>query len=494
MADPSASLGKLYNNSPPPGTCFMNHLALSLVVAVVAFAPGAVSGADPAFLPDVAPVLVGRCASCHGGVKARGDYKLHTFGDLLKPGASDAKPIVSGKPLESELYRRLVATDPKERMPPGDDPLSAAEIATVKAWITAGGTFDGKDSSAALKSILPPRKHPAPPEKYPATAPVFALAFSPDGKELAAGGVNEVTIWDSATGKLRRRLPKLPARIHAIAYSADGKSLLVGGGTTGEYGEVCLADAQTGERVRVFGTFDDVILAASFAADGKTLAAGSADRTTRAYSVADGAELWRSALHADWITGVAFSPDGKWVATSSKDRTVKVLEAATGKLFTTYNGHRRQYAPHAGQFEVYGVAFDSTGTAFSVGGGAAVRAWDPVKTREENGSAADMEERFKNAGHSRYLDFPAGKPAFALTLGAGQVFTAGGDRAVRQHATGTGKLVREFTGHADWVYALATHPGTERLASGAFDGEVRIWNTKTGDSVTTFTAAPGYTK
>ncbi len=465
--------------------------SIAIVLIVCTSAP-AFAG-DPAFLSDVAPVLVSRCVSCHNGAKARGDYKLNTFDNLLQPGASGAAALVPGKPDESELYKRLVSTEPKERMPPGDDALSADEIAAVKRWIAVGGKFDGADRTATLKSILPPRKHPAAPEKYPVAAPVFALAFSPDGKELAASGVNEVTVWDAANGKLLRRLARLPARIHALTYSADGKHLLIGGGSAGEYGEVALVDAKTGERVRVFGTFDDIVLSVAFSSDGKTVAAGSADRTARGYRF-DGAELWRASLHSDWITGVAFSPDGKWVATASKDRTVKVLEAGTGKLFTTFNGHRRQYAPHVGQFEVYAVAFDSTGTALSVGGGAAIRAWEPVKTQDENGSAADMEERFKKAGHTRYLEFPAGKPVFALALGGGHAFSTGGDGVLREHDIASGKLVREYAKHTDWLYAVAVHPENARVASGGFDGTVRVFDTKTGDAVTRFVAAPGLAK
>ena len=462
-----------------------------LAILFALLMPGAVRAADPTFLSDVAPVLVSRCVSCHGGVKARGDFKLDTLANLLQPGASGSASIVPSKPEESELFRRLVANDPKERMPPGDDPLSADDILAIKKWIAAGGKVDGIDRIASLKSLLPPRKHPAPPEKYPAPAPIFALAFSPDGKELAASGVNEVTIWDPANSKLLRRLPRLPARIHALGYTDDGKHLLVGGGTAGEYGEVALVDAASGERVRVYGTFDDIVLSVAFSSDGKSLAAGSADRTTRGYRTSDGSELWRASLHSDWITGVAFSPDGKWLATASKDRTVKVLEAGTGKLFTTFNGHRRQYAPHVGQFEVYAVAFDPAGTAFSVGGGAAIRAWNPVKTQDENGSAADMEERFKQAGHTRYLEFPAGKPAFALALGGGYTFSAGGDGVLRQHNLASGNLIVEYPKHADWIYSVAVHPDASRVATGGFDGGVRVWDFRKSEPVATFQAAPG---
>src|SRR5207244_2765064 len=133
----------------PTRTGRMNRFRVLLVLTVLS-SPATASAADPAFLPDVAPVLVSRCVSCHNGAKARGDYKLNTFENLIQPGASGANMVVPGKPDESELYKRLVSTDPKERMPPGDDALSAEEIAAVKRWIAVGGKFDGADRAASL--------------------------------------------------------------------------------------------------------------------------------------------------------------------------------------------------------------------------------------------------------------------------------------------------------------------------------------------------------
>ena len=104
-----------------------------------------------------------------------------------------------------------------------------------------------------LRSILPPRVHPAPPEIYRAAAPVFALAFAPDGKELAVGGYNEVTIWDAASGRLLRRIKGLPQRIHALAFNRAGDQLLVGGGVPGEYGELSLVDPGSAPKIRTFG-------------------------------------------------------------------------------------------------------------------------------------------------------------------------------------------------------------------------------------------------
>ena len=51
-------------------------------------------------------------------------------------------------------------------------------------------------------------------------------------------------------------------------------------------------------------------------------------------------------------------------------------------------------------------------------------------------------------------------------------------------------LVREYKGHGDWVYAVDYHPATGRVASGAFDGEVRVWDAATGECACRFQAAP----
>jgi WD40 repeat protein len=105
-----------------------------------------------------------------------------------------------------------------------------------------------------------------------------------------------------------------------------------------------------------------------------------------------------------------------------------------------------------------------------------------------------MEERFKKAGHTRYLEYPASKPVFAMALGGGRVFTAGGDGALREHDIASGKLLREYAKHTDWLYAVAVHPGAGRVATGGFDGTVRVFDTKTGSAVTNFVAAPSFTK
>lgn len=442
--------------------------------------------AEVSFMRDIAPVLQRRCTGCHGAKKSKGNYRLHTFDYLMKA-------VVSGKPDESDLFLLLVGEDSESRMPQKDDALSATDIETIRSWVEQGASFDGESPTRSFKSQAFPRTHPASPAAYRVPVPIMAMAYSNDGVELAVAGHHEVTIWDPETGSLLRRVTKLPLRIQSMTWLPGGRRLVVGGGTAGEYGELSLIDTVTGERLTVLDTFEDLVLGVGIDRHGERLAAVSADRTVRAYDLESGNRLWQSNVHSDWATSVAYSADNRFVISTSKDETVKVLTATDGKLFTTYNGHRRNFGNHRGRFKVFAGCFDPvSGLALSVGEGKAIRVWDPVKAKEENGTAGDMEERFYKPGHTRHVPHDFKGSAFALAVDADSIYTAGSDGLIRVFEFASGKQRLEMKGHHDWIYALALSSSTKRLATGAHDGEVRVWNTKDGALIRSFVAAPGY--
>ena len=420
-----------------------------------------------------------------------GGYRAHTFQAFARPGASKQPAVVAGKAAASRLYQLLTVKN-AARMPKNDDPLSAEQISLVRRWIDEGAKFDGADANAALGSLLGPRQHPASPAAYRMSVPVLSVAFAPGGKELLTSGYYEVNVWNPTTGALIRRLQHLPQRIQALSYSPDGKQLLLAGGTPGEYGEVALVDPATGKRSQVLDTFPDIVLAAAFSRDGKLVAAGAANAEVRVYEVATGKRLWSSKVHSDWVTGVSFSPDSRFLASSSKDMTVKVYEVKDGGLFTTYTGHNRNFGKHKGQYPVFAVRFTGDQlTACSAGGGAVLQLWDPLKASLENGTAADMEERFAKESHARYIEHGFTKEVFALQVRDGQVFAASADGTVKQFDLTTLKAVRTYPGLSDWAFGVDFDPASHLVAAGTYGGEVRVWSTETGEPVVTFKAQPG---
>ena len=117
------------------------------------------------------------------------------------------------------------------------------------------------------------------------------LAWSPDGKKLAVGGLDGSTrICDIA----RRHEPVTLAghrdMVTALAWSPDSSRLAVGGGDEmGGLDEpettVRVWDVSAREVVLTFQDHADVVSALAWSPDGKRLATAGVDRTVRQYAV-----------------------------------------------------------------------------------------------------------------------------------------------------------------------------------------------------------------
>jgi RNA polymerase sigma factor (sigma-70 family) len=105
---------------------------------------------------------------------------------------------------------------------------------------------------------------------------IYAVAFSPDGKFLASGGLDKtVRLWDLATGKELRRFEGHKESVRFVAFSPDGRSLVSGGDDK----TVRLWEVATAKERRCLVGHRGYVRTGAFSADGKTLATGSADTT-----------------------------------------------------------------------------------------------------------------------------------------------------------------------------------------------------------------------
>ena len=111
--------------------------------------------------------------------------------------------------------------------------------------------------------------------------------------------------------------------------------------------------------------------------------------------------------------------------------------------------------------------------------------------QQESGSAADQEDRFVKQGHERYIEHGFTKEVYGLIAQEGHVFASSADGMIKEFDVSTLKEVRAYKGHTDWVFALDADVSSHRLVSGAYNGEVRVWDTQTGQCLLTFKAMPG---
>jgi tricorn protease-like protein len=428
--------------------------------------------APPSFMKDVAPLFVQNCIACHNGRKAESKYNMTTFAALAKGGqVGEGITLEPGKPEESYLVE-LLAHDADPRMPYKLDPLPKEQIAVIERWVKEGAKYDGDRPDEDWVALLHRRTPVAIPEKYPAVVPITALYLAPDGKNVVASGYHELTAWSVPEGTLGKRVQGLPERVYEVAASPDGKWLATAAGDPGQFGSAVLWSVKedgTIERAKDLTETSDAVFAVAFSPDSKRLATAGADRAIRIYEVEGGKLVATIEDHADWILDLAYSPDGKRLATASRDKTSKVFDAEKNEALVTFPGHAQT---------VHAVVFSPDGKlVLSAGEDNQIRVWNPD----------DEAKQTKTIGGF-------GGPVFRLALSPdGKTLAAcSSDKTVRLFEPG-GKAIKTLEGHKDWVYTLAFAKDGARLASGGWDGEVRVWNVADGALVGAFVAAPGFT-
>lgn len=113
---------------------------------------------------------------------------------------------------------------------------------------------------------------------------LMAVAFSPDGKSLVAGGIDKtVSIIDPGTGKVLRTLPKQPGLILSLQVSPDGKQVAVVYGSAEHFldvNQLMLWDLDKGTIVADFQKRGITIVGGAFVADHYLLAAASGNELT----------------------------------------------------------------------------------------------------------------------------------------------------------------------------------------------------------------------
>ena len=126
-------------------------LALSLIST--GFSADEPDNSGPvSYYEQIRPIFQARCQGCHQPAKAKGDYIMTQFGQLLKGGKSAEKGIIPGKPAGSSVLLRVKREAGEDIMPPKGEKLNESEIALIERWIGEGAKDDTPRNAVARYS------------------------------------------------------------------------------------------------------------------------------------------------------------------------------------------------------------------------------------------------------------------------------------------------------------------------------------------------------
>lgn len=174
-------------------------------------------------------------------------------------------------------------------------------------------------------------------KSIPAGGWIRMITFSSDGSKLAAATGDEAIVWDVNSGKEICRFSE-GFTGYCVQIAPSGMVAI----SCGDERAVRLWNIETGKQISSAIFHGTSVLSVAFDRQGRRVVTGCDDRTSRIWTV--GTEPSQKNVivlsgHDRGVTSAAFSPNGEQVVTASEDKTVRVWNSESGASIAVFAGH-----------------------------------------------------------------------------------------------------------------------------------------------------------
>lgn len=315
--------------------------------------------------------------------------------------------------------------------------ITAGEDHTIRIWDVPAGT---------LTEVL--KGH---------TDGIHGVNLLPDGQHAWSSSTDGTArIWDTRRRELRRWQSKAK-RLTALAVSPDGQRIAAGGADADGF----LWRTDGIGLSQVFKGHRDALTVVEFSPDGTKFLTGSRDGVLRLYSADSGELLWATPKQSSPIFYAEFSRDGRLIVTICDGEQGLIWDANTGAALRELDRQPTGPLNVTGPYAAFSPDSQRVVTGRRDG---AAKIWSvhgtepPIELRGHEGAVVYV--RFSKDGN--------------------RLLTAGHDATVRLWDVHERRELLRLVGHSAEISMAIFSPGEDRILTTSLDGTARLWDSKDG--------------
>ncbi len=276
---------------------------------------------------------------------------------------------------------------------------------------------------------------------------VTGVSQQSNGDLLAiVGDDHHVCLYNTRLQSYVEHLDQHADWIRSVAFSPDGRKLV----TAGNDRSLFLWNVNDWTRPAIVKRHPEAVIHTAFSPNGSQIATVGFDPWLRIFDAASGDKLTELECPCPDNHAVAFSADGSLLAAGGRSGVIRIWNTIDDRMVAEFKAHRQR---------IRTIEFSVDGKLVSAGDDQVVRLTNPTNLNET----------------IQFPRLPAKLYATAL-LDGGLMATGGSDNLIHIWQLADASLLGSLKGHTGTVTSLA-YSGN-RLVSGSYDTQVRIWSTE----------------